>query len=137
MPIKPENKARYPRDWQQIRARILSRAQNRCEQCGAPNRTMVMRDSTTYMLADGQVFEATTGEKLGLARGSEYPGTRSVLIVLTIAHLDHTPENCDESNLLAFCQRCHLAYDKTHHIANSRATRRHGKAAGELPGMGV
>ena len=31
MPIKPENKARYPKDWKQVRARILVRAGNRCE----------------------------------------------------------------------------------------------------------
>lgn len=34
MPIKPDNKARYPADWKQIRAKILERAQNRCE--GSP-----------------------------------------------------------------------------------------------------
>lgn len=30
MPIKPENKARYPADWKAIRARILERAGDRC-----------------------------------------------------------------------------------------------------------
>lgn len=37
MPIKPENKARYPHDWKQIRERILERAAHRCEWCGVPN----------------------------------------------------------------------------------------------------
>lgn len=35
-------------------------------------------------------------------------------IVLTIAHLDHTPEHCDPSNLRALCQRCHNRYDAKH-----------------------
>ena len=28
--------------------------------------------------------------------------------VLTVHHLDHVPMNCDDSNLLPCCQRCHL-----------------------------
>ena len=35
-------------------------------------------------------------------------------VVLTIAHLDHTPENCDYSNLRALCQKCHNTYDAEH-----------------------
>lgn len=31
MPIRPENRDRYPPDWPEIRARILRRAGNRCE----------------------------------------------------------------------------------------------------------
>jgi len=31
--------------------------------------------------------------------------------VLTVAHLDHTPENCEPQNLKAMCQRCHNKYD--------------------------
>jgi hypothetical protein len=33
------------------------------------------------------------------------------------------PEHNDESNLLAMCQRCHLAYDRVEH-AESRRRRR-------------
>lgn len=28
--------------------------------------------------------------------------------VLTVDHLDHNPRNCETSNLMALCQRCHL-----------------------------
>jgi hypothetical protein len=31
--------------------------------------------------------------------------------VLTVAHLDHRPENCDRSNLKALCAPCHCRYD--------------------------
>lgn len=34
MPIKPENKSRYPADWPAIRLRILQRAGYRCEHPG-------------------------------------------------------------------------------------------------------
>lgn len=37
MPIKPENKKLYPKNWKEIRAKILERADNKCEFCGVPN----------------------------------------------------------------------------------------------------
>ena len=83
MPIKPENKERYPKDWKRIRERILRRANNRCEFCGVENHTCRLNPKT----------------------GKE------AYIVLTIAHLDHIPEHCEEDNLRALCQRCHNRYD--------------------------
>ena len=83
MPIKPENKGRYPKDWKQIRERILRRANNCCEFCGVENHTYRLNPKT----------------------GKE------AYIVLTIAHLDHMPENCKDDNLRALCQRCHNQYD--------------------------
>lgn len=98
MPIKPENLARYPANWQEVRARILERAGNRCEWpgCGARN-------------------------------GHAHPVTSS-RVVLTIAHLDHTPEHCEDENLMAMCQLHHLRYDQKHHQQNAYQTRRAGKA---------
>lgn len=86
MPIKPENKKRYPANWKQIRESILERAHNRCEFCGKQNRTYFWNEKTGKM----------------------------VKVVLTIAHLDHTPENCDPENLRALCQACHNRYDAKH-----------------------
>lgn len=37
MPIKTENRHRYPPNWRAIRAAILERAGDRCEQCDVPN----------------------------------------------------------------------------------------------------
>ena len=88
MPIKPENKHRYPADWKLIRARILKRAKNRCE--GSPD----------YFWCD-------------VENGKPHPETGS-RVVLTVAHLDHIPENCQPENLRAWCQRCHLNYDRKH-----------------------
>ncbi len=85
MPIRPENRDRYPREWKTIRAAILARADNRCE--GSP------------------LWPDCRAEN-----GQPHPVTGS-RTVLTIAHLDHTPENCDPANLRAWCQRCHNAYD--------------------------
>lgn len=91
MPIRAENRARYPADWQDIRAAILKRAGNVCEMegCGAVN-------------------------------GKPHPITGAP-VVLTVAHLDHTPENCAPWNLRAWCQRCHNRYDQPMRIASRRA----------------
>lgn len=39
-----------------------------------------------------------------------------IVIVLTIAHLDQQPENNEEENLRALCQRCHVRLDPQWHI---------------------
>lgn len=52
--------------------------------------------------------------------------------VLTVAHLNHQPEDCRPENLKAMCQRCHLRYDHDHHQQNAYQTRRKNKAAREL-----
>jgi len=136
MPIKPENKARYPKEWPQIRAAILARAGNACEKCKAPNRTRIARgcgkDDATYMLESADVFCADSGAHLGRCRHSDYELSRMVDVVLTIAHLDHVPENCAEDNLRAWCQRCHLRYDQHHHRANAQATRKARMAVADL-----
>jgi 5-methylcytosine-specific restriction endonuclease McrA len=36
-------------------------------------------------------------------------------VVLTVAHLNHVPEDCRDENLKALCQRCHLEYDRPYH----------------------
>lgn len=98
MPIRPENKARYPEDWKAISRRIRARAGNRCE--GSPE--------YPYCRAENHKPHPETGSK----------------VVLTVAHLDHRPENCAEDNLRAWCQRCHLRYDAEHHRRNAARTRR-------------
>ncbi len=101
MPIKKENLKLYPDDWKQIRLRILERADNRCE--GSPK----------YPDCRARNHEP-------------HPDTGS-RVVLTLAHLDHNPENCDESNLRAWCQRCHNQYDAPRRAKNAAETRRKKK----------
>lgn len=128
MPIKPENKARYPKDWKAIRGRILERAGNCCEFCKVENHTRIARgqgkDEGLYLTDSAHVFCADTGECYGQTHMSNFDWARMVNIVLTIAHLDHTPENCADDNLKALCQRCHLRYDAKHHAETAAATRR-------------
>ena len=119
MPIRPENVARYPQEWPAISwvirwVRALGRCECRC-QCGRPG---------YHLDASGRCVNLN---------GHPAVGTGSN-VVLTTAHLDHTPENCHPANLRAMCQGCHLHYDKPHHAETRRATRTAKRAAtGELP----
>jgi len=120
MPIKPENKKRYPMNWKVIRAAILERAGNRCEQCGIPNHVWRNRVTGRWTNDAGQT-------EIWMMDGD-----RTTYVVLTIAHLDHTPEHCSPDNLRALCQRCHLAYDAGHHQQTAYATRRKNRVLRDL-----
>lgn len=86
----PIDYSRYPPDWfSRIRPAVLKRAKNCCEFCGVKNYAIIDR-----------------GGKVG-----------KIKIVLTIAHLDHDPENWKVSlkRLRALCQKCHIRYDRAKH----------------------
>ena len=106
MPIKPENRARYPKDWKAIVARVRERSGDRCE--GSP------------------MWPGCRAEN-----GQPHPATGS-RVVLTTAHLDHTPEHCDLANLRHWCQRCHLVYDAEHHAQTRAASKRAAAATVDL-----
>ena len=133
MPIRPENRSRYPSDWKDIRKRILSRAGHRCEfdGCGARHREVGYWYEDRWIPMPRALREAgySVGDRVACAEGT---GIKIIMIVLTIAHLDHTPENCSDDNLRAWCQRHHLRYDARHHAATAYATRRAGRALGDF-----
>ena len=102
MPIRPENKARYPKDWKQIRARILERAHDCCEFCGVRNHSVHFNERTGMF----------------------------VKVVLTIAHLSEEIEDCSPENLRALCQACHNKLDapmRARHRAENRERKRQEK----------
>lgn len=51
---------------------------------------------------------------------------------LTVAHLNHTPEDGRPENLMAMCAPCHLQYDAQHHAE----TRRKRRAANTIEAFG-
>jgi hypothetical protein len=113
MPIRESERHRYPADWIEISKRIRAREGNQCKWCGAPNLRMIARDPS-------DPFKWRLHECNGVCVGE---GHKAIRVILTVAHLDHTPENCAESNLVALCQRCHLRYDSVEHRRNARLTR--------------
>ena len=108
MPIRPENKALYPPDWTAISRRIRERSGGQCECKGECRRH--------------------TGRCRALNR-QPHPRTGSE-VVLTVAHLNHQPQDCRPENLRAFCQACHLSYDADHHAATRARTRQAAATAG-------
>ena len=44
---------------------------------------------------------------------------------LTVAHLNHTPEDVRSENLMAMCAPCHLRYDVQHHCETRKRRKQH------------
>lgn len=90
MPIKPENRARYPKDWK-LRSRFIReyRARNRCEWCGAVNH-------------------------------QPHPVTGAHVVLTVAHVYDKRPEASGLMNLAALCQRCHNRHDARDRRNNRR-----------------
>lgn len=94
MPIRPENKARYPKDWK-LRSRFVRfvRAKGCCEWCGAKH-------------------------------GEPHPHTGSVVVLTTAHVFDDRPEASSLLNLAALCQRCHNRHDGKARRAGTKERKR-------------
>jgi hypothetical protein len=118
MPIRPENKNRYPVEWKKISKYVrFDRAGGRCE-------------------CEGECARGHQGRCPNL-HGQPAYGSGST-VILTTAHLNHTPEICGTEEdpfcyLKAMCQGCHLHYDKDHHAETRRRNlERHQRNQGQL-----
>ena len=85
MPIRPENRDRYPKEW--------------------PSIAKAVKDAAGWACVGSPAFPNCRA-----VHGQPHPKTGSKVII-TVAHLDHQPENCIDDNLRAWCQRCHNTYD--------------------------
>ncbi len=141
MPIRLENKDRYPKDWPAISQQVRERAGQKCEKCGAPNGQLIRRGKTTAgeavwrMAGDSAYMDgfcAETGQLISDTSEDTVSYSNLVKVILTVAHLDHQPENCDPENLRAWCQRCHNAYDAPMRRAGIRERSKAARAVGDL-----
>lgn len=138
MPIKPENRKRYPPNWAQIRALIQVRANNACEGCGVSNHALGGRArGGAFCPAVPEEYMARLRWPVAGFNGVCWDGERMVTlriirIVCTVAHIDHQPENCEPSNLAFWCQRCHLRHDQVQHQQHAYETRRAGMVMRDL-----
>ena len=96
MPIKAENKERYPKEWKMIALSVKEKAEWKCQVCGKqcrkPNEPFDTHKRT-----------------------------------LTVAHLNHIPEDVSEENLKAMCAPCHLRYDAKHHAETRKNNQKQPK----------
>ncbi|MEV0493430.1 hypothetical protein [Streptomyces atratus] len=113
MPIRPENKDRYPDDWPAISRAAKQAAAWRCA-------------------CTGQCGRGTHAGRCPNRHGRPAYGTGTT-VILTTAHLNHQPEDVRPENLVVMCQGCHLHHDRAHHRVTAALTRAAGlAAAGQL-----
>lgn len=124
----------YHPDWKSIARQIKDQADHKCEFCGVPDGETGARDS--FGMWHSAVAIADMSDEMAwlLWPMTGYPEPKRYLrIVLTTAHLCW--ETCadkmciDPAHLRSLCQRCHLNYDRKHHLAVQAANRRARKLA--------
>lgn len=102
----------YPKNWEAIARQIKEAADWTCQQCGRPcRRPSETQEQLIDRLADdfqwaGELFDLTDGGPLG-----PVAKLRAGRFVLTVAHLNHRPEDCRPENLRALCTVCHCRMD--------------------------
>lgn len=128
MPIRPENRALYPKNWKsEIVPMIRARSGNRCEctgQCGVRHPDFVMVDAGA-----GTIHWP---ERCARLNGMPIDEIEGPAIVLTVAHLNHDPTDNRPGNLLHMCQGCHNRYDLPHRRAGTKARAHAQRAIGDL-----
>ena len=135
MPIRPEYRWFYPIDWPQLSALIrFERARGRCEGCGRPHgRTVCHLGDGRWWDVERKTWRDGQGRRVRGAAGTDLLAqTRSTRVVLATAHRDHDPTNNHPRNLVAFCQRCHLAHDREEHRRRRWLTLFRRRALGDL-----
>ena len=110
----------YHPDWKQISRQIRDQAGDRCEWCGVANKAYGARDRFGEWHDEVAIHNLNSSD--GMYLFDEFPNM--IRIVLTVAHLCNEKACIDPTHLRALCQRCHLNYDRDHHIANAAETRR-------------
>lgn len=136
MPIRPQHRWLYPIDWPQISHMVrFVRAKGRCECCARPHGQIVCH------LGDGrwwdqelQIWRDGQGRRIhkGVPLPPEADHGLRTRVILSTAHLDNNPSNNDFRNLKAFCQRCHMIYDRPEHLRRRRIGFLMTRALGDL-----
>ena len=110
----PMNRALYPKNWEAIAREIKEAANWTCQQCGRPCRRpgesiFELEDRIAEHHAEtwaADLYEEIDDEELGPVA---VPKTGR--FTLTVAHLNHRPEDCRPENLRALCAPCHCRMD--------------------------
>lgn len=105
----PMNRKLYPANWEAIARAVKDEANWHCEQCGRPCRKPGESTWDLYKRIENQHWQWANDLDGEEADGE--PTLKLGRFVLTVAHLDHRPENCDRANLKALCAPCHCRYD--------------------------
>jgi hypothetical protein len=113
----PMNRSLYPAYWPQLAQLIKRRADWTCQDCGRP------------CYRPGETFPDLANR---LPREWTWQLDRPRRFILTVAHLNHRPEDCAISNLKALCTVCHCRMDLAA-MATKRAIARERQGQLTLP----
>jgi len=107
------NRKLYPKNWNAIALAIKTEVNWTCEKCGRPcrQRGESLGDLFERIEEDHRKWRNDLWEEVQNHEGALVWEPRPTRFTLTVAHLDHQPENCDRSNLRAWCSVCHCRYD--------------------------
>lgn len=108
------NRKNYPKNWDQIRQRILARAEHRCEVCGVQNYTVGYRIGNSQHIVPLIVGEEYSEANALRYRMQEAMQRKLIVVRLTVAHLDHDEWNEDiqDERLACLCEKHHFNYDQ-------------------------
>ncbi len=120
----PMNRKLYPKNWEAIAREIKEAANWTCQQCDRPCRRpgeTLFDFETRIAEHHAETWAADLYEEIDDDEFGSVVVTRDRRFVLTVAHLNHRPEDCRPENLKALCTVCHCRMD----IApNALATKR-------------
>lgn len=111
----PCDYSKYPKDWKDIRKRILERDGHCCKVCGVENYSMGYRDNREEFHKIQPTFQGDVD-----AIDAICEGFKPIKIVLTIAHLNHDINDNSDENLAALCQLHHNRHDVRHRVSTRR-----------------
>ena len=102
MPIRSENKGRYPADWKKRSYFVrFVRGRGKCEWCGAKH-------------------------------GDPHPITGSIVVLTTAHVYDDRPEAASLLNLAGLCQLCHNRHDAAGRILGRKTRQEEASNQGQL-----
>ena len=105
----PMDRSLYPDNWDELALAIKTEANWCCTECGRPcRRPGETREAAIFRLT---LTEHPTVAELWEPSGADAVVSKLGRFTLTVAHLDHQPQNCDLNNLKALCAPCHGTYD--------------------------
>ena len=100
----PMDRSLYPPDWNEIATRIKNEVDWCCEFCG---RTCVRPGESAEEFIKRICTTESPEDCPTVADFKAFPRR----YVLSVAHLNHIPGDCERSNLKALCTSCHCRYD--------------------------
>jgi hypothetical protein len=151
MPIAKQFRQFYGREWRTVtRPRILDRAGNCCEHCKKPDRAIVetitgkahpagyfmfwrfpdcvkQPANATGIGGDWKNHEGGRDVAGFTFKSRMWKEPRDIVVVLTVAHLNHQAGDDRDENLKALCQWCHLVHDLEHHHGTRAARKDAGR----------